>query len=90
MGSVAEGTRVGLGNEIDLMVDFLGLRDDVEDQRPPFFVRKDDPFHLYVNPERDLPVWMNDYISENGELLLDKFSFDLMEGLQNTIEQIYG
>ena len=48
MGSVPEGTRIGVGNEMDICVQFQGL--------PPLHVNVKDPFHVY-EPEF-LPHWM--------------------------------
>ena len=43
VGSVAEGTRIGLGNELDLTLTFAAWTEDAI----PFAVRDDDAFHLY-------------------------------------------
>ena len=43
VGSVAEGTRIGLGNELDLTLTFAAWKGDAI----PFAVRDDDAFHLY-------------------------------------------
>ena len=43
VGSVAEGTRIGLGNELDLTLTFRSWRGEAI----PFAVRDDDAFHLY-------------------------------------------
>ena len=40
---MAEGTRIGLGNELDLTLNFAAWEGDTV----PFVVRDDDAFHLY-------------------------------------------
>ena len=40
---MAEGTRIGLGNELDLTLTFAAWDGDAV----PFVVRDDDAFHLY-------------------------------------------
>ncbi len=87
VGSVAEGTRVGLGNEIDLMIDFQGLEDS-EDGAAPFEVHDDDPRHLFAIPGV-LPSWMEEFIGEHEEFQLEKLNFQLLEGLDAAIQEIY-
>ena len=43
VGSVAEGTRIGLGNEVDLTLTFAKWKTGAA----PFAVHDDDAFHLY-------------------------------------------
>ncbi len=82
VGSVAEGTRVGLGNELDLMVDFQGWNEEV-----PFKIRKDDAFHLYATPNS--PSWMARFITDRGELMLDAFSLELLRGVDLAVQSIF-
>ncbi len=59
VGSVVEGTRVLIANELDVNLIFKAWKD-----RPPFEVRQEDPFHLYET--QSCPSWMKEYYDENG------------------------
>ena len=58
VGSAAEGTRIGLGNEVDLTLTFAKWKTGAA----PFAVRDDDAFHLYK-----VGIWW-----EQGHCLLTK------------------
>ena len=61
VGSVAEGTRVLTGGDLDVSVDFEGW----SDTNPPFRVNPSDPFHLYQNGLH-CPKWMDAYFDKTG------------------------
>jgi hypothetical protein len=82
MGSVPEGTRIGLGNDTDIMMEFGGFG-----KQPPFHVVEDDPFHLYATD--DIPTWMEKYLDEKKIFLFYKFMRDLLDIVSACIEVIF-
>jgi hypothetical protein len=81
MGSVPEGTKIGLGNETDIMMVFDGFK------KPPFQVMEGDPFHLYAT--EDLPEWMDTYLDSNRRFIFHKFMSDLLHIVSSCIESIF-
>ena len=76
VGSVAEGTRIGLGNELDLTVTFDGWDDD----QPPFKVDPGDPFHLKATDF--IPEWMGPFFDAEGRFHFNKFLAEFFGALQ--------
>ncbi len=70
VGSVAEGTRVGMGNEVDLTVDFHGWAEHA------FSVLPGDPFNL-VLAASDGPEWIKPYLNTIGQERLLKCLYKL-------------
>jgi hypothetical protein len=58
MGSVPEGTRIGLGNETDIMMVFDGFKE------PPFQIVEGDPFHLYATERGTFPEFLEKYLDK--------------------------
>ena len=85
VGSVAEGTRIGLGNELDLTVTFDGWDDD----RPPFKVDPGDPFHLKAT--ECAPDWMRPFFDSDseGRFNLNKFLADFLGGLESSVAAVF-
>jgi hypothetical protein len=81
MGSVAEGTRLCLGNETDIMMEF-GKFD-----KPAFKVVEKDPFHLYATD--NAPQWMTTYFDEDSRFILCKFMHDLLNIASSCIDRIF-
>ena len=81
VGSIAEGTKIGICDELDLMIDFTGV------SKPPFEVNLSDPFHLYKN--ESTPWWLMKYFSHEGTFLFDSFMFDLLELVNMAIKRIF-
>ena len=79
MGSVPEGTRIGVGNEMDICVRFQGL--------PPLHVNEEDPFHVY-KPER-LPLWMTSFFDTNGQFLLGIFKLELLQAVDSIMPEVF-
>ena len=80
VGSVAEGTRIGLGSELDLTVRFLGLED------VPFKFRVDDPFHLYEGGES--PECLSWYF-EDSKFQLHRFKQDVLDLVDSSLMSIF-
>ena len=96
VGSVAEGTRIGLGCEIDLSMKFDGLEPH-DPSDAAFTFKEDDPFHLYEGP--NAPQCLNWYFEVRDQykscgrdprgrtFQLDRFKQDLLDlvdcGLMN-------
>ena len=55
VGSVAEGTRIGLGNELDITMKFLAW------EKCPFMKVGDSAFHLLCSRDK-APEWLLRYI----------------------------
>ena len=84
VGSVAEGTRIGLGNELDLTVTFDGWDDD----RPPFKVDPKDPFHLKATDHT--PDWMWPlFFDSEGRFQLNKFSAQFLRAIESSVAAVY-
>ena len=83
VGSVAEGTRIGLGNELDLTVTFDGW----DDERPPFKVDPKDPFHLKAADHT--PDWMWPFFDSEGRFHLNKFLADFLGAIDSSVAVIF-
>jgi hypothetical protein len=81
MGSVMEGTRIGIGNEADFMMTFLGFKE------PPFKVNENDPFHLIASD--NVPDWMETYFDQDQQFILHKFMKDLLNAVSSCIDKIF-
>ena len=75
MGSVAEGTRLSIANEMDLCMEFEGLKST------PFKINLDDPYHIYKT--ESFPDWMHDYFDSNGRPVLHKLKLQLLEAVDS-------
>ena len=80
VGSMAEGTRVGLANELDLALKFKSWMDEV-----PFAVSRD-PFSL--KKAETAPEFMNDFFSGNL-FQFHKFMHFLLKAIESAITLIY-
>jgi hypothetical protein len=83
MGSIVEGTRIGAGNETDLLIEFEGIKRD----KPPFKVEKNDPFHLKAT--KNIPVWMEKYLDIKRRFIFHKFMKDLLDAVTSCLDQLY-
>lgn len=81
VGSVPEGSRIGLGNEIDLTIQFMEW-----ESSPPFKIRGD-AFHLHKSD--CCPNWMDIYFDFEGHFVLDDFMYDVCESVLESIGTIY-
>ena len=81
VGSTQEGTRVGLGNEIDLTMNFKAW-----EKCPPFKICND-AFHLYKSDT--CPKWMDIYFSSEYQFELESFIYDICQAVRTTIAIIY-
>ena len=80
MGSVPEGTRLGVANEMDIMIEFEGLA------HTPFGVRLEDPYHLYST--ESLAGWMGIYFDSEGHFQLGKFKHDLLKATEYFVSEV--
>ena len=80
MGSVAEGTRLNIANEMDICMEFEGLKSS------PFKVNQSDPYHVYKT--ENFPEWMQKYFNLNGCFILHKFKLELLEAVEYVAEQV--
>ena len=81
VGSIAEGTRIGLANELDLGVKFQALMDQV-----PFKVDKEDPFTL---KKARLSVAILDDFFLEGKFLYHKFLHFLLDAVERAVCNIF-
>ena len=82
VGSAQEGTRIGIGNEIDMTMQFTSWEDC-----PPFEIALRDAFHLYKS--QNCPKWMEIYFNRDGRFNLDKFTYDVCQSVDNCINIIF-
>jgi hypothetical protein len=83
IGSVAEATRVGIGNELDLTVEFKGFK-----QSPPFQVVDGDHFHLTAVTE-NVPDWMRKYFDKSDKFIYILFMVDFLDAVSFCIDKMY-
>ena len=83
VGSSQEGTRIGIGNEIDMTMHFTAW--EAEDSLP--FEIRDDAFHLHKSQE--CPEWMVPYFDADCQFNLGKFSQDVCHAVDSSIDIIY-
>jgi hypothetical protein len=83
MGSVPEGTRIGIGNETDIMMIFNGF------DEPPFRVEEGDSFHLFAIEKRIFLKYMEKYLEERKRFIFHKFMGDLLDIVSSCIESIF-
>ena len=73
VGSVSEGTRLGLANELDLTVNFHGWPEGC-------FCVEDGPFAL--TKTEATPEWMADHLDSAGCFLYNKFKHDFLKAVE--------
>ena len=81
VGSVAEGTRLVLGNEMDLLMEFPELKGAFE-------IRNDDPFHLYCTSKTS-PFLRHSFFNSKEEFLFHKFKAAFLMELDKALEDIF-
>ena len=79
VGSTQEGSRIGIGNEIDLTVHFEGWE-------KPFKI-SGDAFHLHKS--ESCPEWMNPYFDSDNQFLFDKFINDICQTIADSLDFIF-
>ena len=80
IGSIPEGTRIGVANEMDLMMEFAGLSDC------PFGTNLEDPYHLYKT--KLFPAWMSSYFNSSGHFLHGMFRLHLLNAIDFSISEV--
>ena len=73
VGSVAEGTRLGLANELDLSMSFDGWPDGT-------FCVKDDPY--FLRKTEKTPSWMVSYFDLSGYFQFNTFKYILLRDIE--------
>jgi hypothetical protein len=86
MGSIVEGTRIGNGNETDLMLEFEVFK-RTKSYKPPFKVEEEDPFHLKAT--KYIPDWMERYLDAKKRFIFHKFMKDLLDAVSSCLDQMY-
>ena len=81
VGSAAEGTRVGLANEMDFMMMFEAWREDGLKTMPA------DPFHLYAT--ENTPSWLKHYFNAGGQFELRAFLADLLRDFEAAVDSVF-
>ena len=81
VGSVAEGTRMIVGNEMDLLMEFPDLKEAFE-------IRYEDPFHLYCTLKTPAFLRIN-FFNAREEFQYHKFKEDFLMELDKIMEEIY-
>ena len=78
VGSVAEGTRIGLGTELDITLKFLAW------ETVPVLKVGSSAFHLIRN-EAGTQEWMEKYFTEQGHFHFGRFMRDLLDAVESTV-----
>ncbi len=81
MGSVPEGTRVGLANEVDIVVDFEAFKEH------PFGVTEDDPFHLRINAA--LQDRCSDFLDKACFFNFEPFILTYLGSIEFALESVF-
>ena len=79
VGSIAEGTRLGLANELDLTMSFDGWSEGT-------FCVQNDPYFLRKTEET--PCWMDTYFDSTGCFLFHLFKYDLLKDIEKAAMRI--
>ena len=82
VGSVAEGTRLWLANEMDLMLRF-------NHPATMFAIRDNDPFHIFLNESTRPPSGLQPYFNSKGEFLLAYFMQDLLNSVDTAVDGLF-
>ena len=81
VGSVAEGTRLVVGNEMDLLMEFPEIKGAFE-------IRNDDPFHLYCTSKTPTFLKQN-FFNDREEFQFHKFKAHFLSELDKVLDDIY-
>ena len=81
VGSMAEGTRIGLANELDLVLKFRAFMGQA-----PFKVDKEDPFSL---KKAEPSFAMLDDFFKRKEFLFHKFLHLILDAVEEALENIF-
>ena len=79
VGSIAEGTRLGLANELDLTMSFEGWPDGT-------FCVRDNPY--FLRKTEKTPQWMDPYFDSSGCFLFNNFKYDLLKAIEQASSKI--
>ena len=79
VGSVSEGTRLGLANELDLTVKFHGWPEGC-------FCVEGGPFDL--KKTEATPEWMADHLDSAGCFLYNKFKYDFLKAVEKALGEV--
>ena len=79
VGSIAEGTRLGLANELDLSVKFHGWPEGT-------FRITDDIFNL--KRTTNTPEWMEDFFDSSGCFRLNQFKYQFLRAIEKALELV--
>ena len=82
-GSVAEGTRIGLGNEIDITLRFEGWKTG---SKAPFAFVGSEPFFLHRG--QNVPKWLEWYFIK-GRFQLERFKQDLLDLVDSALGKLF-
>ncbi len=81
VGSIPEGTRIGLASEIDMLVEFDAFKEH------PFHVTLEDPFHIRANPH--VPQCIKEYLDDDYCFDFDKFMAAYLETIESVLEDVF-
>ena len=81
VGSAAEGTRVGIGNELDITLSFNHWK-----ERPIFRVGED-PFHLLGTD--NVAGFMMGYFDEERRFRYDRFMRHILEKVESSVSAVF-
>ena len=82
VGSIAEGTRIGFSNELDIMVCFDGW-----EEHPPFMVDADTA--PLLGKSNSCPCWMDRYFDEQASFRYHLFKQHFLEAVDSAVRIIY-
>ena len=94
VGSAAEGTRIGLGSEIDLTMRFEGW---LEQEEAPFKMILKNSDHLYKGAQTqkwaewyfEHHLWRKQPVAINHRFMLDRFKYDLLSSFDSALYNIF-
>ena len=81
VGSTQEGSRIGIGNEIDVTMHFQAW-----EENPPFEI-SGDAFHLHKSDA--CPRWMDVYFDSKGQFIVDTFSINVCQAVSTCLDVIF-
>ena len=81
VGSTQEGSRIGVGNEIDVTMKFMAW-----ETFPPFEITND-AFHLQKSDT--CPKWMHIFFNSNGHFCMESFILDVCEAVSTSLDVIF-
>ena len=81
VGSAQEGTRIGIGNEIDLSLHFMAW-----EKCQPFMILGD---ALHLRKSERCPEWMDPFIDKDDNFTLNTFTYEVCKAVDDALATIF-